>query len=495
MSTTRGYRERHRRRPNRDRHGRGLRGSLYPSTLPAASTRAERFDALVLAALEPIEARWRTELTELDIAVDDVPDVRAASARRSRRTALLADAGVPLARLVPAGMDRRGMPTKARIVLFRRPLEARARDGADLADLVHHVLVEQVATYLEPGPRRHRGRVACATLRRPGIAVSSDEQHHRGLHQQQHAAQRGRLLDPDLRRADRQRDADQVAPRPHHRHRLTVHSGLPARLLLGGDHQQPAGRAVGHPDRHRGRGRLDRHDARRAQLGRRRARGDRAARLFRGQQGDLAGRGLQAQHRAGRRTSRARRRPGRRPSSASRSPSAAAGATTNSTPAAAACATPCARRPCRAPTARAAASAPCRGSREPGQARAGVHGGEVVVAEPGRAAGDHPGRHAVVRQDQHRAAGHRAARGPACSRAAAPARRPAARPARRSPRPPRAPRPRATPSTGREPRAGAVPGPPLAPAGPARAEQRQQQSPAGHQQPGARPSPAGPARR
>jgi predicted Zn-dependent protease with MMP-like domain len=136
-----------RRRPNRDRHGRGLRGSLYPATLPAASTRAERFDALVLAALEPIEARWRTELTKLDIAVDDVPDVRGEEADGT-----LTDAGVPLARLVPAGMDRRGMPTKARIVLFRRPIEARARDGADLADLVHHVLVDQVATYLGVDP-------------------------------------------------------------------------------------------------------------------------------------------------------------------------------------------------------------------------------------------------------------------------------------------------------------------------------------------------------
>jgi predicted Zn-dependent protease with MMP-like domain len=139
------------RRPNRDRHGRGLRGSLYPSTLPAASTRAERFDALVLAALEPIEARWRTELTKLDVAVDDVPDVRGDEATLAAE-GTLTDAGVPLARLVPAGMDRRGLPTKARIVLFRRPLEARARDGADLADLVHHVLVDQVANYLGVDP-------------------------------------------------------------------------------------------------------------------------------------------------------------------------------------------------------------------------------------------------------------------------------------------------------------------------------------------------------
>ncbi len=106
---------------------------------------------LVLAALEPIEARWRTELTKLDIAVDDVPDVRGEDPE-IESDGTLTDAGVPLARLVPAGVDRRGMPTKARIVLFRRPLEARARDGGDLADLVHHVLVDQVANYLGVDP-------------------------------------------------------------------------------------------------------------------------------------------------------------------------------------------------------------------------------------------------------------------------------------------------------------------------------------------------------
>ena len=76
---------------------------------------------------------------------------------------------MPLARLVPAGVDRRGMPTKARIVLFRRPLEARARDGADLADLVHHVLVDQVANYLAWTPTSSR---ASDLPRVPGMAVS-----------------------------------------------------------------------------------------------------------------------------------------------------------------------------------------------------------------------------------------------------------------------------------------------------------------------------------
>ncbi|HVV18411.1 MAG TPA: metallopeptidase family protein [Pseudonocardiaceae bacterium] len=139
-----------RRRQRRDRHGRGLRGLLYPSDLPAARSRAEKFDALVLEALEPIEARWRTQLTDLDVAVDDVPDLRRGDP--GWEEGVLEDHDVPLARLVPAGVDRRGQPTRARIVVYRRPLEVRARDGADLADLVHDVLVEQVAAYLGLDP-------------------------------------------------------------------------------------------------------------------------------------------------------------------------------------------------------------------------------------------------------------------------------------------------------------------------------------------------------
>ncbi len=47
MTTARRIRRRSPRR--RDRRGRGLRGLIYPASTPAARTRAERFDALVLA--------------------------------------------------------------------------------------------------------------------------------------------------------------------------------------------------------------------------------------------------------------------------------------------------------------------------------------------------------------------------------------------------------------------------------------------------------------
>jgi predicted Zn-dependent protease with MMP-like domain len=126
---------------------------MYPSTTPAARTRAEKFDAMVLEALEPIELRWGSELADLDLAVDEVPEVdRTSPDEVVWGQGVLADVGVPLAQLVPAGVDPEGLPSRARIVIYRRPLEARARGGADLADLLHEVLVEQVAEYLNIEP-------------------------------------------------------------------------------------------------------------------------------------------------------------------------------------------------------------------------------------------------------------------------------------------------------------------------------------------------------
>ncbi|WP_460961544.1 metallopeptidase family protein [Parasphingorhabdus pacifica] len=151
MVTARGSRRRNRVR--RDRRGRGLRGPLYPSSVPVARSRSQRFDGLVLEALEPIERRWHAELTQLDVAVDEVPEVNVTAPDKVVwEDDMVIDANVPLARLIPAGVDRRGLPTRARIVLYRRPLEARARDGSDMADLLHDVLIEQVATYLGLDP-------------------------------------------------------------------------------------------------------------------------------------------------------------------------------------------------------------------------------------------------------------------------------------------------------------------------------------------------------
>lgn len=37
-------------------------------------------------------------------------------------------------------------------MLFRKPIERRAKDSVDLTDLLHEILVAQVATYLGVGP-------------------------------------------------------------------------------------------------------------------------------------------------------------------------------------------------------------------------------------------------------------------------------------------------------------------------------------------------------
>lgn len=122
--------------------------------MPGWRTRAERFDMAVLEAYEPIERRWRERLTGLDVAVDEIPRI----SPRDPETVhwppeVVADGPVPLARLIPAGVDVRGNPTRARIVLFRKPIERRAKDSAELAELLHEILVAQVAAYLGVEPQ------------------------------------------------------------------------------------------------------------------------------------------------------------------------------------------------------------------------------------------------------------------------------------------------------------------------------------------------------
>ncbi len=108
---------------------------------------------MVLEAFARIDHRWHERLERLDIAVDEVPKIRAIDPETvTWPPEVVAEGPVPLSRLVPAGIDKRGESTRARIVLFRRPLERRAKHPEDLEDLLYEVLVEQVATYLGVDP-------------------------------------------------------------------------------------------------------------------------------------------------------------------------------------------------------------------------------------------------------------------------------------------------------------------------------------------------------
>jgi len=122
----------------RDRHGRGLRGPLLPPGLPAARTRAERFDDLVLDAAERLLRRHPDELDGVEFATEDVPPGDPAPWEGRE---------VPLGRLFPASGS-----APARVVVYRRPVETRAEEPADLAPLVEDVVVEQVAHLLGRDP-------------------------------------------------------------------------------------------------------------------------------------------------------------------------------------------------------------------------------------------------------------------------------------------------------------------------------------------------------
>jgi predicted Zn-dependent protease with MMP-like domain len=126
------------RAPHRDRHGRGLRGPLAPPDSPLHSTRAEQFDDLVADAVERVLRRWAEPLAAVEFVVEDVP----------RLDGWVHD-WVPLSRSFPAVHDQ-----PARVVVYRRPIEARGRgaDDEQLRALVQDVVVDEVAELLGVEP-------------------------------------------------------------------------------------------------------------------------------------------------------------------------------------------------------------------------------------------------------------------------------------------------------------------------------------------------------
>jgi len=129
----------------RDRHGRGLRGRLVPTDVPLYRSRAQQFDDLVLDAVARLEPRWEAELAGIEFAVQEVPDEEITGEEI---------VPVPLARIDPGEMgpgDVAGSRSP-RIVLYRRPLLARAEDEDELSELIFDVVVEEFAELLGLDP-------------------------------------------------------------------------------------------------------------------------------------------------------------------------------------------------------------------------------------------------------------------------------------------------------------------------------------------------------
>jgi predicted Zn-dependent protease with MMP-like domain len=110
--------------------------------VPLAASPADRFDRVASEAVEHVEHRWRQELAAVEFAVDLVPPIDTDLAAAVADGAI-ESAGVLLAQVIPATGDRR-----THIVLYRKPIELRARDAEDLEDLVHDVVVHVISRYL-----------------------------------------------------------------------------------------------------------------------------------------------------------------------------------------------------------------------------------------------------------------------------------------------------------------------------------------------------------
>ncbi len=100
-------------------------------------TRRDDFDELVLSLVDRLSSRWGTELGDVQFGTEDVPQLPDD----------WADEPVPFGSLVRAGPH-----APARIVLFRRPIELRAKSRLERTALANEVLVEHIADLLGRDP-------------------------------------------------------------------------------------------------------------------------------------------------------------------------------------------------------------------------------------------------------------------------------------------------------------------------------------------------------
>ncbi|QWF24660.1 metallopeptidase family protein [Nocardioides sp. LMS-CY] len=110
-----------------------------PAVLPAVPgrpelrTARERFDDIALGIVTEVDRRWQDRLGLVEYAVEDTPHLPDDWSPGT----------VPLSSLV-----RGTGATPTRLVLFRRPIEHRCDNRAELEGLVLTVVVEQIAELL-----------------------------------------------------------------------------------------------------------------------------------------------------------------------------------------------------------------------------------------------------------------------------------------------------------------------------------------------------------
>jgi hypothetical protein len=112
-----------------------MRGPVAPPQVPLSASRGEVFADLVQDSVERLERRW-PQLAGIGFLVLEVPRLEGPGKTWNHEA-------VPLGGTVPAAEGR-----PARVIVYRRPVEIRAKGHDERAALVHEVVVEQVAELL-----------------------------------------------------------------------------------------------------------------------------------------------------------------------------------------------------------------------------------------------------------------------------------------------------------------------------------------------------------
>lgn len=123
----------------RNRHGRGLRGELLPAHLAGSRTRAERFDDWVMESAQRLERLWGEDIQSYQFVVQEIPDGLEDLVRQR--------GSIPLAAAVPGNG-----PKPPVITIYRRPVESTARGLVPVSELIHDVVVEQLASLMGMEP-------------------------------------------------------------------------------------------------------------------------------------------------------------------------------------------------------------------------------------------------------------------------------------------------------------------------------------------------------
>ena len=130
---------------------------LAPPGVPLHRSRSQRFDELVLEAVARLEPRWEAQLSGVEFAVEEIPPPDPPGIGPESVSLARLDPGSPGPGFPDPGFHGRSTGDGAvarppRIVVYRRPLSARADSEDELSELVFEVVVEEFARLLGVDP-------------------------------------------------------------------------------------------------------------------------------------------------------------------------------------------------------------------------------------------------------------------------------------------------------------------------------------------------------